>query len=646
MPWRTVILLACLFLTGSFWVSPVARDQERAALVGAARCGQCHEGKHNTWLGGRHSKMLQPATPTSVLGDFSKSSMVLRGTRFTLARDGDRFTIGGAFPTSRDEVHRVNYTLGSRRVQHYLTTLPDGRIVVLPPTWDVERREWFHNLEIVNPDESARNPVQVWNRNCFGCHVSGEDKRYDPAQNSYDTRWIDFGTTCERCHGPGAAHVERAAAHRPSDRTTSTIVVPTALTPERSTMVCAQCHSLRDVTVPGFAAGDDYFDHFTPVLEYGQSGDSRDPAYWADGRPRRFSNDAVGFWQSRCFLSGSATCVTCHVDPHEPDIDRNPQLASTNNSLCAKCHETLAKEVSRHSHHAAGSEGSSCVSCHMPRTVVSLRAKMADHTISVPAPENTVRYGIPNACSECHRDKSAPWAVDLLAKWYPNGRRQRLVTRADAFSAARRRDPAAIDQLIGVARDERQPPLIRANAVGYLRFFPVARAQSELVAAAAAEPAAVRATAVLGLAEPGFSAPAVTPILVRALADPRRIVRVGAALSLMNLKVTTLEGEPRRQFEQAKRDYLSRARLLEDDALVLLDVGKFHLLNRDPDSSARTLEASLRLDTGLHGARYFLAVARVAQGRTADARTLLSAIPEGDAYGPVAAALLRYIKAP
>src|SRR5262249_48967524 len=154
----------------------------------------------------------------------------------------------------RDEVHRVDYTLGSRRVQHYLTTLSDGRLVVLPPTWDVERREWFHNLDIVNPDESARNPVQVWNRNCFGCHVSGENKGYDAARNRYDTTWIDFGTTCERCHGPGGAHVARAAARQPSDRTTSTIVVATALTPERSTMVCAQCHSLRDITAPGFTA--------------------------------------------------------------------------------------------------------------------------------------------------------------------------------------------------------------------------------------------------------------------------------------------------------------------------------------------------------------------------------------------------------
>ena len=34
-------------------------------------------------------------------------------------------------------------------------------------------------------------------------------------------------------------------------------------------MICAQCHSLRDIIGPGYTAGADYFDYFQPVLEYG-----------------------------------------------------------------------------------------------------------------------------------------------------------------------------------------------------------------------------------------------------------------------------------------------------------------------------------------------------------------------------------------
>src|SRR5262245_48777773 len=217
-------------------------------FVGAAKCGECHAGIHKKWAGARHSKMLQLATPQTVLGDFSKGIVTLRGARFSLEQAGDRYVIRGPFPAGREEALRIDYTLGSRRVQHYLTTLADGRIVVLPPTWDVARREWFHNLDIVNPDEAPRNPVQVWNSNCFGCHVSAEVKGFDSARARYSTTWTDFGTNCERCHGPGAAHVARYASTPPTPGV-SAIVVPTRLTTERSTMVCAQCHSLRDVTV-------------------------------------------------------------------------------------------------------------------------------------------------------------------------------------------------------------------------------------------------------------------------------------------------------------------------------------------------------------------------------------------------------------
>ena len=608
----------------------------------ASGCAQCHANEHETWTTARHGKMLQPAGPASVIGDFSQAAVTLRGARYALAHVAGQFTIAGPFPTAKSQVHRVDYTLGSRRIQHYLTTLADGRIVVLPPTWDVERREWIHNLDIVNPDEGAPNPVQVWNSNCFGCHASGQVKGYDPLARRYETRWTDFGTSCERCHGPGASH---AASHAPDAARRSAavaMVVPTALPPARSTAICADCHSLRDITVPGFRAGADYFDHFTPVLEYGQSLGG-DPPYWADGRPRRFSNDAIGFWQSRCYLEGGATCVSCHVDPHKPDVDRNPQLARTNNEICAGCHQPIAADPPRHTRHARGSAGSACIACHMPRTVVSLRSSMPDHTIGVPAPENTVRFGIPNACAECHQERDAAWAVRTLAEWYPNGRRRLLIARAEAFSAGRRRDPGAVDRLTVVASDSRQPPLARANAVGYLRSFADPRAERALVDAAGADHPALRSTAVLGLGDPGFS-PAVTPVLVRALSDPSRVVRVGAALSLMNRKVTRLDGPAAQPFEQAKQDYLTRSVLLADDARIQLDTGKFHLLDQNAGAAAAALEAALRIDDGLPGARYFLAVARLAQGRKADAIVLLGQVPAADPQAAAATALLDVLR--
>ena len=46
------------------------------------------------------------------------------------------------------------------------------------------------------------------------------------------------------------------------------IVVQTRLDAARNTMVCAQCHSFRDIMVDGFTAGSNYYDYYRPVLEY------------------------------------------------------------------------------------------------------------------------------------------------------------------------------------------------------------------------------------------------------------------------------------------------------------------------------------------------------------------------------------------
>ena len=159
--------------------SPSAAQTSVRGAVPAATCAKCHASIHQQWLGARHSKMLQPATPATVLAPFSGRSIELRGTAFTLTHEGDRYFIRGPFPTAKEEVHRVEYTLGSRRVQHYLARLPDGRLVVLPPAWDVQKGEWFHNLDIVNPDDVAGTRFRSGTGPATAVTSQGSEKGFD-----------------------------------------------------------------------------------------------------------------------------------------------------------------------------------------------------------------------------------------------------------------------------------------------------------------------------------------------------------------------------------------------------------------------------------------------------------------------------------
>ncbi len=624
-----------------------------AAMVGNAACRNCHQTAHAVWSSSRHSKMVQPAVPAAVRGNFDAGTVVLRSQEYRFRRQGSRFFITESFLTGAPRERLVDYTLGNRRIQHYLTTLEDGRIVVLPPSWDILREEWFHNLEIAAPDQqegAGTVPVQLWNKNCFGCHVSDQVKGFRPADSAYDTSWLDFGTTCERCHGPGSRHVDKythAEAYAGDPETH--IVVQTRLDPKRDSMVCAQCHSFRDQMAFGFSAGDDYFDYFFPLLEYSQE-DSSDPTWYVDGKTRRFSTNALGLWQSECFVIGGATCTGCHTSPHRPEIENSPQLRPENHALCAGCHETIVAEAAAHSFHPEGTAGTRCVECHMPKSVTSIRATMRDHSISVPSPGNTIRHGIANACNLCHTTETPAWAKARMDEWWGDtARRRKVARRAMAYSGARELSGEALDALLDMSADDAEGPLNRANSTGHLARY-IGDAETHEIAVGAILRAAddehplVRAVAALKLGEVRRAdAPGIREVLVDKVTDERRSVRMNAAISLLNLGVRRLEGEPGSAFEQAKRRHAVRGAFFADDASQQLNLGRLHVLDGNTVAAARAFEQSYRLDPSQPGIHFFMAVTRLSQSRVEEALEHLESVPAGDPFATEAADLRRRI---
>jgi predicted CXXCH cytochrome family protein len=590
--------------------------------------------------------MVQPASATGVRGDFTRGKIVLRGLPYAVSRRNGAFYITESYLYGKPVEHRVDYTLGNRRIQHYLTTLADGKVVVLPPTWDVLREEWFHNLDIDDPEEAPGVQVQVWNKNCYSCHVSQEQKNFDGTKMQYRTEWLDFGINCERCHGPGKAHAAHFSRSVPAQERSKPddIVVQTRLDAARNTMVCAQCHSFRDIFADGFTAGSNYYDYFVPVLEYSLPADA-DPAYWADGRTRRFSNDAFGLWQSECYLKGKATCLDCHVVPHNTDIDRNPQLRPDANALCTRCHESIGAALAKHTHHAERSAGSSCVECHMPRTVYSIKAEIRDHSMTIPVPENTIRHNIPNACNVCHKDRDAAWSLEKMNAWYGNRSRQKLIRRADAFAEARAGDWQAVPKLLAILAETAEGPLTRANAAGYLaRFSKDPGVFAARIRALSDPEPVVRAVAALGWTQGTGDWQTMVNALQAALRDSIATVRLAAMVSLVGLGVRELPGAEGERMQIARQMFDARVQLNSDDSEQMVAAGRFYFLAADPVRAIAALEESLKLDPTAQ-AQYLLAGAYLEQNNYAKAREILLSIPPGDPQYEKAQRLLKKVPA-
>ena len=141
--------------------------------------------------------------------------------------------------------------------------------------------------------------------------------------------------------------------------------------------------------------------------------------HYADGTGHKNRMQGNDFVQSTMYKRG-VTCFSCH-DVH--GTQNNADLIRPANQVCLTCHNQKTPngppgDVAAHTHHQAGSAGSECAGCHMPKieqTVANVNVR--SHTFNVIFPASTTAYKIPNSCNGCHTDKDAKWAETELAKW-------------------------------------------------------------------------------------------------------------------------------------------------------------------------------------------------------------------------------------
>ena len=180
---------------------PTTSDRRPAA--------RCHKESFDQWQRSLHIRMTKPIAEATIVGDFSGAQAGrIMAVRSSSARADGKPFMRVAFGTAKPETFRVDYTLGSKRYQGYLSTLADGRMYVLPAFWHVESRRWVDWKEITPIPDGAHDLRQIWNTNCFNCHATNLAQGFDVTTKSYTSTWTEMGIGCEACHGPGRPHVE------------------------------------------------------------------------------------------------------------------------------------------------------------------------------------------------------------------------------------------------------------------------------------------------------------------------------------------------------------------------------------------------------------------------------------------------------
>jgi predicted CXXCH cytochrome family protein len=424
-------------------------------------CRSCHLDHYNSWHRTFHRTMTQEASPKSVVGAFDGRTMTFQGVSARPVRRADSFFVEYLNPAG--DIFRslkILRTVGSHRYQQYLVDAPNDdadNYYRIPLVWHIEEQRWIHlNGAFLQPDNLPYDVgVTLWNQNCVFCHNTGPkpgSTNYDELSarasrgeavdvaygGHYKTSVAELGIACEACHAPGAEHatrnrdpLRRYVLHL-TGRPDPTIVNPARLSKERSVAVCGQCHgqrlpkplsAIRTFLTEGpiYRSGEDLQASVTPLFAKtpapGPDPNLFELRFWKDGTPRLSAYEYQGLLQSRCYREGELTCISCHT-MHGGDVRGMIRPAMRTNQACRICHKELVDNVSSHSMHKAESSGSSCYECHMPKAVYGILEIHRSHRIEVPDPARDAEFARPNACTNCHSDRSALWAAEAARRWW------------------------------------------------------------------------------------------------------------------------------------------------------------------------------------------------------------------------------------
>jgi tetratricopeptide (TPR) repeat protein len=337
--------------------APASITPDTNGYVGNDACAKCHAAVFQSYQRTAMARASGPASENLIAGDFfhKKSGVNYRiyaeGGKvwLTFERPGD--------PLVRGKRELLYYIGQGRRGRTYLFSV-DGFLFESPVNWYTDKHMWDMAPAYGDVHEAPMNLPAL--TSCLDCHVSGFQPPIQGTENRYKMPVFAYsGVACERCHGPGAAHVNGG-----------TIVNPAILSPDRRDAVCMQCHLEGNAAIerPGkhlyqFRPGDDlsnYIRYYVVAADHPSS--------------LRATSQFEALAQSMCKKkSGAAmSCMSCH-DPHRsvPAEER----VSFYRERCLACHAGLSTR-----HHVSQPD---CTSCHMPASPSTdvAHTEVTDHRI-------------------------------------------------------------------------------------------------------------------------------------------------------------------------------------------------------------------------------------------------------------------------
>ncbi len=334
---------------GIAWALPISLSAHAASP-----CAACHSQETARFLSSAMGKSIsapEPLPPGRVVHDASGSVISIR------TQNGRMIQNLAERGLTAD--YSIAYQIGSGAKGRTYAVEIGNYLLESPVSW-YRTRGWdispgYETLQLIDFDRPVTD-------SCLFCHA-GQAKFSDADGRRLASPTVT-AITCERCHGPGDAHVRHPSAKN--------IVNPARLMGPERDGICEQCHLEGETRIvnPGKTLHD---------YRAGESLEQTLVTYRLKqtGQVRPAVSQVEELAESRCERAsgGRLWCGSCH-DPHGANADRQRHIRD----VCTSCHPVLSKPA-----HPAGQ--AECVTCHMPKRTTSniAHVSVTDHRIHRPA---------------------------------------------------------------------------------------------------------------------------------------------------------------------------------------------------------------------------------------------------------------------
>jgi tetratricopeptide (TPR) repeat protein len=339
--------------------------EPKTEYVGDEECTVCHSEIFKSFKQTGMGRSFYPPSAANRIEDFARNNHAYdaqRNLHYEAVVKGEElyqieYRLDEKGRRTHELARKIDYVVGSGNHGRTYITEENGFLYELPLTWYTQKKKWDLSPGYEHLNYRFSRPIPS---TCMNCHNSYAE--YVPySGNRYAE--VPHGIGCERCHGPGALHVEKRYNTKFSDSTKNeidqTIVNPRRLLPDLQMDVCFQCHLQGEVVIlkPGKQKNV-----FRPGMRLQ---DVRSVYVIDNSSPSDFSVNSHGqrLASSACYIksNGKLVCITCH-NPHLPV---KTVARSFFNETCVSCHSLAALGQGKPAaqHEASGD----CVACHMPQ---------------------------------------------------------------------------------------------------------------------------------------------------------------------------------------------------------------------------------------------------------------------------------------